>query len=36
MSGQSKHPTEKGVREKNGKWEYRFYLNGQSYSRVTD
>jgi integrase len=36
VSGQSKHPTERGLREKNGKWEYRFYLNGQPYSRVTD
>ena len=36
MSGQSKHPTERGLREKNGKWEYRFNLNGQPYSRVTD
>lgn len=36
MSAQSKHPTEKGLREKNGKWEYRFKLNGQPYSRVTD
>lgn len=36
MSELSKHPTEKGLREKNGKWEYRFNLNGQAYSRVTD
>lgn len=36
MSAQSKHPTERGLREKNGKWEYRFKLNGQPYSRVTD
>jgi integrase len=32
----SKHPTERGLREKNGKWEYRFTQNGQHYSRVTD
>lgn len=36
MSAQSKHPTERGLREKNGKWEYRFNLSGQPYSRVTD
>ena len=36
VSELSKHPTEKGLREKNGKWEYRFNLNGQAYSRVTD
>ncbi|MEX2261064.1 MAG: tyrosine-type recombinase/integrase [Bryobacteraceae bacterium] len=36
MNVQSKHPTERGIREKNGKWEYRFTLNGQPYSRVTD
>lgn len=36
MSEQSKHPTERGLRAKNGKWEYRFKLNGQPYSRVTD
>ena len=36
MNAQSKHPTERGLREKNGKWEYRFTLNGQPYSRVTD
>jgi integrase len=36
VNAQSKHPTERGLREKNGKWEYRFHLNGQPYSRVTD
>ena len=36
MNARSKHPTERGLREKNGKWEYRFNLNGQTYSRVTD
>lgn len=36
MNSRSRHPTERGLREKNGKWEYRFNLNGQSYSRVTD
>lgn len=36
VSAQSKHPTERGLREKNGKWEYRFNLSGQPYSRVTD
>jgi len=36
VSAQSKHPTERGLREKNGRWEYRFTLNGQPYSRVTD
>src|SRR5215831_6489752 len=36
VNAQSKHPTERGLREKNGKWEYRFNLNGQPYSRVAD
>jgi integrase len=36
VNAQSKHPTEKGLREKNGRWDYRFTLNGQPYSRVTD
>jgi integrase len=36
VNAQSKHPSERGLREKNGKWEYRFNLNGQPYSRVTD
>ncbi len=36
MTAPSKHPTERGLRAKNGKWEYRFNLNGQPYSRVTD
>jgi integrase len=31
-----KHPSEIGLREKHGKWEYRFKLNGKPYSRVTD
>lgn len=36
MSAQFKHPTEKGLREKHGKWEYRFRLRGRLYSQVTD
>jgi integrase len=36
VNARSKHPTEKGLREKNGKWEYRFKMNGKPYSRVTD
>jgi integrase len=36
VSKPSRHPTEKGLREKNGKWEYRFKLNGNPYSQVTD
>ncbi len=36
VNTQSKHPTERGLREKNGKWEYQFTLNGQPYSRITD
>jgi integrase len=36
VSVQSKHPSERGLKDKNGKWEYRFNLNGQPYSRVTD
>jgi integrase len=36
VSKQFRHPTEKGLREKNGKWEYRFDLRGRSYSQVTD
>jgi len=34
VSEQSKHPTERGLREKNGKWEYRFKLNGQPAERT--
>jgi integrase len=36
VSKPSKHPTEKGLREKNGKWEYRFSRRGRRYSQVTD
>jgi Phage integrase SAM-like domain len=36
VSAQSKHPTEKGLREKHGKWEYRFRFKGRLYSQVTD
>jgi integrase len=36
VSAQSRHPAEKGLREKNGKWEYRFTLKGKPYSQVTD
>ena len=36
MKARSKHPTERGLREKNGKWEYRFRLRGRLYSQVTD
>lgn len=36
MSGPWKHPNGKGLRAKNGEWEYRLYLNGQSFSRVTN
>jgi hypothetical protein len=36
VKARSKHPTEKGLRERNGKWEYRFRLRGRLYSQVTD
>lgn len=36
MNVQSKHPTQKGLRAKNGRREYRFKLNRKPYSRVTD
>jgi integrase len=36
MTAPSKHPTEKGLGTRYGKWEYRFKLNGKLYSRVTD
>ena len=36
MSARSKHPTERGLRKRAGKWEYRFKLKGRLYSRVTD
>jgi integrase len=36
MSEVSKHPAEEGLRERRGKWEYRFRLNGKQYSQVTD
>jgi hypothetical protein len=36
VNRQSKHPAEKGLREKNGKWEYRFTLKGKPYTQVTD
>jgi integrase len=36
VTEQSKHPAEKGLRKKNGRWEYRFKLHGKMYSRATD
>ena len=36
MRAQYKHTTEKVLREKRGKWEYRFRLKGRLYSQVTD
>lgn len=33
---QSKHPSEKGLRERSGKWEYRFRYKNVPYSLVTD
>jgi integrase len=36
VSEQSKRPTEKGLRNRGGKWEYRFKLHGKPYSRITD
>ncbi|MGA7411711.1 MAG: tyrosine-type recombinase/integrase [Bryobacteraceae bacterium] len=36
MNARSKHPSERGIREKNGRWEYRFKVRGKIHSRVTD
>lgn len=33
---QSKHPSEKGLRPRSGKWEYRFKFKGKPFSLVTD
>ena len=35
MNARFKHPLERGLREKKGKWEYRFTFRGKPYSQVT-